>query len=161
MDITVRYEPTADDVAQAFTQGFRRQLTAVYAVLVAALTVGATVRFVAGNLTMGVTMLVTAALFPLAGTWWLRRRARKQLSFLCVPTTARVTDTGYDRRTDESTTTMHWAGFSNVLSSPGFWLLYVDGRPAVFLPKAAFDGARQAEIDDLLAARGSVGVGDG
>lgn len=161
VDITVKYEPTTDEVVRAFSQGLRRQLTAVYAVLVAVLIVGASVMFVTNNPAMGIGMLVASVLGPLAGNWWLRKRARQQLSFLCVPTTVRVTDDGYDCRTDESTTTMRWTMFSNVISTPEFWLLFVNKQPAAFLPRAAFDAAQQAEIDGFLAARGSVGVGDG
>lgn len=161
MDITVRYEPTEDEVVRAFSQGLRRQLTAMYAVLVAVLVAGAAVMFATGNTAMGIGMLVASVLGPLAGNWWLRKRARRTLSFLCVPTTVRVTDDAYECRTEESTTTMRWTMFSNVISTQEFWLLFVNKQPAAFLPKAAFDGPQQAEIDGFLAARGSVGVGGG
>lgn len=153
MDITVRYEPTTDEVVHAFSQGFRRQLTILYAVLAAALVVGAAFRFVSGDPAMGIGMLVASVLSPVAGTWWLRRRARRLLSFLCVPTTVRVTDSGYDCRTEESTTTMRWTMFSHVFPTPEFWLLYVNNQPVAFLPRAAFDAAQQSEIEGFLAAR--------
>ncbi|MGI5204420.1 YcxB family protein [Spirillospora sp. CA-108201] len=161
MDITVGYEPTPDEVVRAFSQGIRRQLTAVYAILVGVLIAGAAVMFVTHNLAMGIGMLVASVVAPLAGNWWLRKRARKQLSFLCVPTTVRVTDGGYECRTEESTTTMRWTMFSSVVTTQEFWLLFVNKQPAAFLPKAAFDAAQQAEIVGFLAASGSVGVGDG
>ncbi|GAA2306831.1 hypothetical protein GCM10010402_78090 [Actinomadura luteofluorescens] len=153
VDISVKYQPTEDEVSRAFTEGFKRQLTVLYAVLVIVLLGGAAYRFAAGDPGMGIGALVAAVLSPLVGTWWLRRRARRMLSFLCVPTTVRVTDSGYDCRTDESTTAMRWTMFSHVYPTPEFWLLYVNDQPAAFLPRAAFDAAQQAEIDAFLAAR--------
>ncbi|MEV3919664.1 YcxB family protein [Actinomadura coerulea] len=152
MDISVKYQPTKDEVTRAFTQGFKRQLTILYAVLVVVLLGGAASRFAAGDLEMGIGALVAAVLSPAAGTWWLRRRARRMLAFLCVPTTVRVTDSGYECLTEESTTAMRWTMFSHVYSTPEFWLLYVNNQPAAFLPKAAFDAAQQSEIDAFLAA---------
>ncbi|WP_433466804.1 YcxB family protein [Spirillospora sp. CA-128828] len=160
MDITVEYQPTADEVVRAFSQGLRRQLAALYAVLVSVLVAGALVLFVTGNVTMAIALLVSSVLGPLAGNWWLRRRARTQLAFLCVPTTVRVTDDGYECRTDQSTTAMRWSMFSTVVTTPEFWLLFVNKQPAAFLPKSAFDARQQAEIDGFLTARKSVAVGD-
>lgn len=153
MDITVRYQPSRDEVVRAFSQGLRRQLTAVYAVLVAVLVAGAAVMFVTGDTVMGIALLVATVAAPLAGQWWLRKRARQQLAFLCVPTTVRVTDDGYECRTDESTTTMRWTMFSDVMATPEFWLLFVSKQPAAFLPKGAFTPAQQTEIAGFLAAR--------
>ncbi|WP_141578495.1 YcxB family protein [Actinomadura sp. WMMA1423] len=153
MDISVRYEPSKDEVTRAFTQGFKGQLTVLYAVLAVALVGGAAFRFATGDLGMGIGMLAAAVVSPVVGTWWLRRRARRMLAFLCVPTTVRVTDSGYECLTDESTTAMRWTMFSHVYSTPEFWLLYVNNQPAAFLPRAAFDTAQQGEIDAFLAAR--------
>ncbi|WP_067825178.1 YcxB family protein [Actinomadura kijaniata] len=158
MDITVRYEPTSDEVLRAFSQGLRRQLVTMYAVLVGVLLAGAAVLFATGDMSMGVALLTASVLAPLAGHWWFRRRARQQLAFLCVPTTVRVTDDGYECRTDKSTMTMRWSMFSGVTATPEFWLLFVNGQPAAFLPKAAFDGARQNEIDAFLTARKPAGA---
>lgn len=161
MDITVSYEPTPDEVVRAFARGLRRQLTALYAVLVSALLVGAAVFFLTGETKLGIALLVSSVLAPLAGNWWLRKRARQQLAFLCVPTTLRVTDDGYEARTDQSTTMMRWAMLSDVTATPEFWLLFVNKQPAAFLPKNAFDADQRAEIDGFLTARTSVGVSDG
>jgi multidrug efflux pump subunit AcrB len=161
VDITVSYEPTPDEVVRAFARGLRRQLTALYAVLVSALLVGAAVFFLTGETKLGIALLVSSVLAPLAANWWLRKRARQQLAFLCVPTTLRVTDDGYEARTDQSTTMMRWAMLSDVTATPEFWLLFVNKQPAAFLPKGAFDADQRAEIDGFLTARTSVGVADG
>ncbi|MEV0668420.1 YcxB family protein [Actinomadura luteofluorescens] len=153
MDISVEYQPTQDEVTRAFTEGFKRQLTVLYTVLVIVLLGGAAYRFAAGDPGMGIGALAAAVLSPVVGTWWLRRRARRMLAFLCVPTTVRVTDSGYECLTEESTTAMRWTMFSHVFPTPEFWLLYVNNQPAAFLPKAAFDAAQQSEIDAFLAAR--------
>ncbi|MQY08952.1 YcxB family protein [Actinomadura macrotermitis] len=153
MDITVRYEPTSDEVVRAFSLGLRRQLVTLYAVLVGVLLVAAAVLFAIGVLPMAVAMLISSVLAPPAGHWWMRRRARQRLAFLCVPTTVRVTDDGYECRTDESTMAMRWSMLSGITATPEFWLLSVNRQPAAFLPKAAFDEEQQAEIDGFLATR--------
>ncbi|MFA1548755.1 YcxB family protein [Actinomadura chokoriensis] len=153
MDITVRYEPAPEEVVRAVQRGLRGQLAALYAVLVSVLVAGAVVLFLLGDPTMAIALLVASVLGPLAGSWWLRRRLRKQLAFLSVPTTVRVMDDGYECRTDESTTAMRWSMFSDVVTTPEFWLLFVNKQPVAFLPKAAFDAAQQAEIAGFLAAR--------
>lgn len=153
MDITVGYEPAPDEVTRAFLRGLRRQLTAVYAVLTAALLAGAAVFFARDDLTIAVALLLSVVLAPLGSAWWLRRRVRRQLAFLCVPTTVRVTDDGYECRTEASSTTMRWSMFSDVAATSEFWLLFVNRQPAAFLPKSAFDAEQRAEIDGFLAAR--------
>jgi hypothetical protein len=158
VDITVTYEPTPDEVVRAFTRALKRQLTALYAVLVSALLVGSAVFFVTGELKLGIALLVSSVLAPLAGNWWIRKRARQQLAFLCVPTTLRVTGDGYEARTDQSTTMMRWSMLSDVTATPEFWLLFVNRQPAAFLPKTAFDEAQRAEIDRFLATRKPVEV---
>lgn len=153
MDITVKYQPTPDEVARAFQRGLRSQLNAIYAVLVSVLIAGAVVCFAVGDAGLGIALLVSSVLGPLAGTWWLRRFVGHQSAFLCVPTTVRITDDGYECRTDASTTMMRWSMFSKVVTTEEFWLLYQSRYPTAFLPKGAFDAAQRAEIDGLLNAR--------
>jgi YcxB-like protein len=74
-------------------------------------------------------------------------------ALLCAPATVGVTEDGYEVRTELSTTTMRWAMFGRAESTPEFWLLYRDGLFLAFLPRAAFDEAQQAGIDNVLAAR--------
>jgi YcxB-like protein len=102
---------------------------------------------------MGVGMFVAAVAAPLAATWALRRVARRQLTYLCVPTTLRVTGDGYECRTDEYTTTMRWSMFSRIVTTPEFWLFFANSQVVAFLPKRAFDRGQQAELGDFLTAR--------
>lgn len=153
MDITVEYEPAPDEVARAFQRGLRSQLNAIYAVVASVLVAGAVVCFAVGNAGLAIALLVGSVLGPLAGSFWLRRRVRHQFAFLCVPTTVRITDDGYECRTDVSRTMMRWSMFSKVMTTEEFWLLYQSRYPAAFLPKIAFDAAQQAEISGLLSAR--------
>lgn len=156
MDITIRYEPAPDEVARAFQRGLRSQLNAIYAVVASVLVAGAAVCFAVGDAGLAIALLVGSVLGPLAGSFWLRRRVRHQFAFLCVPTTVRITDDGYECHTDTSTTMMRWSMFSKVMTTEEFWLLYQSKYPAAFLPKGAFDAAQQSEIDGLLSARLSV-----
>src|SRR5690349_10673415 len=71
VDITVRCEPTSDEVVRAFSLGLRRQLTTLYAVLVGVLLVAAAVLFAVGELPLAVAMLVSSVLAPLVGHWWM------------------------------------------------------------------------------------------
>jgi small-conductance mechanosensitive channel len=153
VDITVNYQPAPDEVARAFRRGLRSQLNAIYAVTASVLIAGAVVCFAVGDAGLGIALLVASVLGPLAGTWWLRRRVGHQFAFLCVPTTVRITDDGYECRTDASTTMMRWSMFSKVTTTEEFWLLYQSGYPAAFLAKAAFDAAQQTHIDGLLNTR--------
>ncbi|MFA1543393.1 YcxB family protein [Actinomadura monticuli] len=153
MDITVRYQLTPDEIGRAAQRGLRSQLTAVYAVLVTVLVAGAAILFVLGETVLAVALLAGSVLGPLAGTWWMHRHVRRQLAHLCVPTTVQVTDDGYECRTDESTMAMRWSMFDSVVTTEEFWLLFVNGQPAAFLPKKAFDAAQRAEIAGFLATR--------
>lgn len=153
MDITLQYEATPEEVARALHLGLRRQLRILYVALWSVLAVAGTVCFLVGSVIMGAGMLVAAVAGPMAATWAVRRIARKQLDYLCVPTTLRVTDDGYETRTDQSTTMMKWSMFSRVEATPEFWLLFVNRQIAAFLPRSAFDGAQRAELDGFLAAR--------
>lgn len=155
MDITIQYELTPDEAARALHRGLRRQLRSVYVVLPAVLVVAGVVCILLDSVILGAGMLVAAVAAPMAGTWAVRRLARRQLAYLCVPTTVRVTGEGYETRTDQSATTMKWSMFSRVETTPEFWLLFIDRQIAAFLPKNAFDAEQQAEIGGFLAARES------
>lgn len=158
VDFAVRYEPTPDEVARALKQGFRRQLKATYRVLPPVLIVSGLVCILVGNVSLGVGMLVGAVVFPLIATWSIGRTAKRQLTYLCVPTTLRMTSDGYECRTDQSTTTMQWSLFGRVETTPEFWLFFVNKQCAGFLPRRAFDSEQQAELDGFFAARQNAGV---
>jgi hypothetical protein len=102
---------------------------------------------------MGIGMLVAAVVAPFAATWSIRRIARRQLTYLCVPTTLQVTSDGYECRTDQYTTTVQWSMFRQVVTTPEFWLFFVNRQFAAFLPKRAFDSEQQVELGGFLAAR--------
>ena len=90
--------------------------------------------------------------------WGIRRTARRQLTYICVPTTIRVTDDGYECRTDQSATTVQWSMFGRIVDTPESWLFFVNGQWNGLLPRCAFDSAQQAELDAFFAARRNAGV---
>ncbi|MFG2086459.1 MULTISPECIES: YcxB family protein [unclassified Spirillospora] len=156
MDITIRYEPSTDEVARALRLGLKRQLRVVYLVVLPTVLVAAgLVCFLIGDVFIGVGMLVAAAAAPIAAiaaTRAIRRLAARQLTYLCVPTTLHVTDDGYETRTDQYTVKMTWSMFSRVETTPEFWLFFINRQIAAFLPKNAFDGEQQAELGGFFAA---------
>ncbi|MFF5205331.1 YcxB family protein [Streptosporangium sp. NPDC000396] len=122
------------------------------------LTASGLVLVLIGSLGMGVGMLVGAVVFPLALHWSLGQAARRQLAYLCVPTTLRVTGDGYECQTDQSTTTMRWSLIGRVVTTPEFWLFFVNKQCVGFLPRRAFDGEQQSQLDDFFATRQNAGV---
>ncbi|MGP4027884.1 YcxB family protein [Actinomadura sp. 3N407] len=152
MNITIKYEVSPDEVARALQLGIKRQLRAVYLVLPSVLVAAGIACFLIDAVILGIGMLVAAVAAPMAATRAVRRLATRQLTYLCVPTTVRVTDEGYESRTDQSTTMMKWSMFSRVETTPEFWLFFINRQIAAFLPKNAFDGEQQAELGGFLAA---------
>ncbi|TMR93028.1 YcxB family protein [Nonomuraea basaltis] len=158
VDFTVRYEPAPDEVARALHQGLKRQLTAVYRTLPSVLVVAGIVCILADAVIMGAGMVVAAVAAPFAATRTLRRIARRQLTYMCMPTTIRVTSDGYECRADQYTTTMQWSMFRQIVTTPEFWLFFINKQFAAFLPKQAFDSAQQAELDAFFTARQNAGA---
>ncbi|MFB9679160.1 YcxB family protein [Streptosporangium vulgare] len=153
VDFTTTYEPTPDEVARALGQGVRQQLKIAYLVLPSVLIVSGLVCVLVDALYMGAVMLLVAVVFPLALTWSIRRTGRRRLTYLCVPTTLRLTDDGYEARSDHFTTTMQWSLFGRIVTGPEFWLFFVNKQFTGFLPRRALSGEQQAEFDDFLASR--------
>ncbi|GAA3535521.1 hypothetical protein GCM10022419_013890 [Nonomuraea rosea] len=153
MDFTIRYEPAPDEVARALRQGLKRQLVMVYRILPSVLVVAGLACMWADSVFLGVGMLVAAVVAPFVATWMIRRIAARQLTYMCVPTTIRVTNDGYECRTDQYSTTMQWSMFGEVATTPEFWLFLVNRQPAAFLPKRAFNSEQQAELSAFLTAR--------
>ncbi|MEV6031325.1 YcxB family protein [Nonomuraea sp. NPDC052116] len=158
MDFTIRYEPAPDEVARALRQSLKRQLTAVYRFLPSVLVVAGLTCIWADAVFVGAGMLVAAAVAPFAATRAIRRLTARQLAYMCVPTTIRVTSEGYECRTEQYSTTMQWSMFGQVVTTPEFWLFFVNRQPAAFLPKRAFNSEQQAELIDFLAARQNAGA---
>ncbi|MER6949431.1 YcxB family protein [Nonomuraea sp. NPDC000554] len=131
----------------------KRQLKVSYLVLPVVLVVSGLVCILVDSIGLGVGMFAGAVVFPLALTWSIGRVARRQLTYLCVPTTIRVTGDGYECRTEQSTMTMRWSLFGRIVIGPEFWLFYVNKQCAAFLPRRAFDGEQQAELDAFLRSR--------
>ncbi|MEU0568207.1 YcxB family protein [Nonomuraea sp. NPDC005983] len=153
MDFTVSYRPTPDEVARALQQGTKRQLKVFYLALPAVLVVSGLVCILVDSIGLGVGMFAGAVAFPLVLTWSIGRAAKRQLTYLCVPTTIRVTDDGYECRTEQSSTTMRWPLFGRIVIGPEFWLFYVNKQCAGFLPRRAFNSEQQAELDAFLTSR--------
>ncbi|MEU6424254.1 YcxB family protein [Microbispora sp. NPDC046973] len=158
VDFTVRYEPTPDEMARALGQGLRQQLKVVYLALPPVLILSGLVCILVGGTYPGIGMLVGAVVFPLVLTWSIRRTGRRQLAHLCVPTTIRVSDDGYECRTEQSTTAMRWALFGRITTGTEFWLFFVNRQFTGFLPRRAFTSEQQAEFDNFLASRQNAGV---
>ncbi|WP_214415353.1 YcxB family protein [Sphaerisporangium fuscum] len=158
MDIEVRYQPTPDEVARALQQGLRRQLKVTYLALPAVLTVSGIVCLLLGTVGMGMGMLAGAIVFPFALNLAIRRTGKRQLTYLCVPTTLRLTDDGYEFHTDRTTSTVQWSMFQRIVSTPEFWLLFVNKQCTGFLPRRAFDTGQQSELDTFFTAHQNTGV---
>ncbi|WP_433436118.1 YcxB family protein [Nonomuraea sp. CA-141351] len=158
VDFTVRYEPTPDEVARALGQGVRQQLKIAYRALPVVLVVSGLVCILLDATSIGIGMLIGAVVFPLVLTWSIRRTGKRQLAYLCVPTTLRITDEGYEFRTDQSTTTVQWSLFGRIVTGTEFWLFFVGRQFMGFLPRRAFSSEQQAELDGLLASRQRAGM---
>ncbi|MFC4063040.1 YcxB family protein [Planomonospora corallina] len=140
-------------MARALGQGARQQLKIHYLVSSSILIASGLVCILVDAPYMGTVLLVAAVVSPLLVTWSLRRTGRRQLTYLCVPTILRMTDDGYEARTDQSTTTMRWSLFGRIVAGPEFWLFFVNKQFTGFLPRRAFSTEQQAEFDGFLAAR--------
>jgi YcxB-like protein len=153
LDFTVSYRPTPDEVGRALRSGLMRQLKLFYVALVVILVVCGLVCLQVGVVPVGIGMLVAAIVAPLTGPLAIRRLVARRLTYLCEPATVRVTSDGYEVRTDQHTTSVKWSMFSQVVTTPEFWLLYTNKLFAAFLPKAAFDEEQRAQLDVLFAER--------
>jgi hypothetical protein len=157
VDFTVEYRPSPDELTRAFRRGYRRQRRMLTWGLPAVCLAGAAVCALVGAVAYSVGLVAGAIVAPFASEWAYRRLFRRIAGLLCVPATVRVTGDGYEIRTELSTTWVRWAMFGRVESTPEFWLLYGNRLFAAFLPRAAFDEAQQAEIDNILASRSVAG----
>ncbi|MFI0409890.1 YcxB family protein [Actinomadura sp. 3N508] len=150
---TVGYEPTPDEAVRVFARGLRGQLMVTYVALVVLLTGGAGLCFYVGKTWLGIALLISAVAAPIAADWAVRQRLREALAHMCVPTTMRLTADEYESRTEQATIKYRWSMFSKVVNTKDYWMLYVDGQPAAFLPKGAFDAGQLAQIEGFLATR--------
>ncbi|GAA4913635.1 hypothetical protein HD597_010506 [Nonomuraea thailandensis] len=151
MDFTVEYEPSPGEVVRALEQALKHQLKALIWLFPAFLVVFGAVFLLLGNIGIGLGMLVAAIVVPFVIPWSLRRAARKQVPFICVPTTLHVTDEGYESRSEKLTTQARWSLFSRVVVTPEFWLFFANKQATGFLPRKAFTPAQQAQLDARLA----------
>jgi len=151
VDFTVEYRPSPDEVTRAFRRGLRHQIRLVSWGLPAVLLAAAAVCMSLGAVASGVSLAAGAVAAPIASRWAYRRLFRRMADLLSVPATLRVTGDGYEVRTELSTATTRWAMFGRVESTPEFWLFYRNRFFVAFLPRAAFDEAQQARIDNILA----------
>lgn len=153
MDFTISYQPTPDEVARALVEGMQRQLRAFRLLLPAVLVVGGFGCLLVDALGLGIGMFVAAVVSPFVMTWSTRRIAKRQFAHLCVPTTLTFTSEGYEYRTAQSTVSMRWSLLGKVVTTPEFWLMFVNGLCTGFLPRRAFDSEQQAALDALFAER--------
>lgn len=153
MDFTISYQPTPDDVSRALQQGVMRQLKLVSLAVPLVLAASGLACLAVGAVGLGAGMLAGAVAFPLVLSMVIRRMAKRQLTYFCVPTTLRVTGDGYETRTDQSTTATRWSLFSRIETTPEFWLFFVNRQFTGFLPRRAFSDGQQAELDGLFAVR--------
>ncbi|GAA3000456.1 YcxB family protein [Streptosporangium longisporum] len=158
MDFTVTYEPTPDEVARALEQGVRQQLRTTYLILPLVLVASGLICILVDATYTGTLMLVLAVVFPFVLNWSIRRTGKRQLTYLCVPTTIRLTDDGYEARSDHFTSATQWSLFGRIVTGPEFWLFFVNKQFTGFLSRRAFNGEQQAEFDAFLASRQSARV---
>ncbi|MBE1564504.1 YcxB family protein [Nonomuraea africana] len=140
-------------MARALGQAVKRQLKGVTIAFPAVLVVAGLVCVLVDAVFMGIGLFTGAIVFPLLLTWMIRASAKRQLAYLCVPTTLRVTTDAYEYRTEHSNTTMRWSMFGDIVVGPEFWLFYVKKQCVGFLPRSAFDSDQRAELDAFIAAR--------
>ncbi|MEU6039828.1 YcxB family protein [Actinomadura sp. NPDC047616] len=153
MDFTVDYQPSPDEVTRALGLGVNRQLRAFRLGLPAVLVLLGGACLLGDGASLGIGMFAGAVVAPFALGWAIRRMARRQVAYLCLPATVHVTSDGYEVRTDQSTTSMRWSLFGRIDSTPEFWLLFINRQFAAFLPKRAFDDDQRRELESLFAAR--------
>ncbi|MQA98595.1 MAG: hypothetical protein GEV11_29910 [Streptosporangiales bacterium] len=155
MDFTVSYRPSPDEVARALSHGVFRQLRTFRIVLMAVLAAGGVICLLAGAMSMGIARFAGVVVVPLVLPWAVRRAARSQGAYLCVPTTLHVTDDGYECLAEQYNLSLRWSVLDRIETTPEFWLFFTGGRLTAFLPRRAFDAAQGAALDARLAA-GSV-----
>ncbi|MBN6058421.1 YcxB family protein, partial [Nonomuraea sp. RK-328] len=156
--LTIEYTPAPDEVMRALGEGIKRQLRTLRVAFPAILAVVGAACGVLGDIGLAAGLLAGAVAFPAALTWAIRRTARRQLAYLCVPTTLRLTSEGYECRTDQYTTTINWSMFGNIVTTSEFWLFFVGKQCAAFLPRRAFDADQQDALDTFFTARRSAGA---
>ncbi|MGI5287813.1 YcxB family protein [Nonomuraea polychroma] len=158
MDFTVRYRPSQEEVARALQQGVKLQLRVLLTTLIAVLVVCGLLLVLIGSVTIGIAMFIGAVVFPVVMSWSLHRTGRRRLAFLCVPTTLHLTGDGYKAETDQHTTATRWSLFSRIVTTPEFWLFFVNRQFTGFLPRRAFTHEQQTELDALFTARQNTAV---
>jgi fatty acid desaturase len=158
VDFTVDYQPSREEVAQALQQGVKLQFRVLFTVLIAVLAVCGLICVLLDGVGLGIAMFIGAAVSPFVMSWSLRHTGRRQLAFLCVPTTLHLTSDGYEVRTDQSTTTTRWSLFTRVVPTPQFWLFFVNRQFTGFLPRRAFTREQEAELDAFFAARQNTAI---
>lgn len=149
----MEYQLSPGEVTRAFKRGLRRGIRLLRWGMPAFLLAAAAICASVGAYAATAGMTAGAIAGPIAGAWAYRRLFRRMAVLLRAPATLRVTGDGYEVRTELSTVALQWAIFGRVESTPEFWLFYRGRLFAAFLPRAAFDDAQQAAIDNIVASR--------
>ncbi|GLW66084.1 hypothetical protein Arub01_43280 [Actinomadura rubrobrunea] len=153
MDFTVDCQPSPDEVMRAVCLGAKRQFRPLRLTLPTVMVAVGLLCLLVDAIALGIGMFAGAAVVPLALRWAVRWVARRQLGYLCRPTTVHVTSDSYEVRTDQSAVTMRWSLFDRIDSTPEFWLLFMNRQFAAFLPKRVFDDEQRRRLESLFAAR--------
>ncbi|WP_146615800.1 YcxB family protein [Nonomuraea aridisoli] len=141
-------------MVRAVQQGAKQQLTPIAQLLPAILVVGGVICVLADSRGAGYGMFVAAVITPFVLTWSLRRTARRQFAYLCVPTTLHFTADGYEVRTAQQTMSLRWSFLDRVVTGEEFWLFFKGKKQFTgFLPRRAFTPEQQAALDAVLGAK--------
>lgn len=153
MDFSVSYRLTAEEVARATVAGMARQLRPIRLLTPAALVIAGFLVLLLEVYFLGIGLLVGAAVYPVLMPWLIRRAVRRQAGHMAGPFTLQLTDEGYTCRGEGFSQSLAWAMFDHVDTTQEFWVFSAKGRFIAFLPLAAFDGARRAELESMFRRR--------
>jgi hypothetical protein len=157
VNITLRY--TQDPaVVRGATNRLRRGVNLYFAALGGFLAgIGAANAVVGGRAPYTALALVLAAVVgaePLVAVWL---RVYRSGSTFRVEVEFSLTDGLIWRRTATSSLELGWTAIRKVVENYQCWILLLDRRQGITVPKAAMTGPQREEFTDFLAAQGLAG----
>jgi hypothetical protein len=148
MDVAASFELTRDELRRA-NKAVAGGLWAMMWRAVVFFTVGG-IAFLFGVPVLGVLFLLAAFAIAFVTVRAPRIAVKTQADRLCVPCTIRINDEGYELQRAQDFHRYQWSMFQRIQTTEEFWLLYLNKRSAVIVPRRAFEARQQAEIDHLL-----------
>lgn len=156
MNVSVSYEPTAEELTRGLKRGQRRNRRFLWAISVLALAVAAAMLAAdAGEpaaLKGGV--LGIGLVFPVLLTLGTKRAVARQAPRLCRPTQATFTNEGLSVASDQWSVELAWSAFSSFTETDEFFICRLAKNQMHLIPKRAFDAQQAAEVSAFLAGHG-------